>query len=207
MDNIIPAGQVDPNHFYPTPDKLCEAVISRIDRDFDLPFSMKLLDPGAGNGPWGKAYKEYDSSIFTVGVELQNIFVDKYYDYFYSNTNFLDWENQEYFDIVIGNPPFKLAEEFIRHSLSLMNDGGYLVFLPRSAFKESAQRWYKNNQPGLFQTHCYVKEYQLVQRPGFKPNKHGKNSPEHAYSIFVWQKNNYPDLKTDWPISDWISWK
>lgn len=203
---MIPAGEIDPNHYYPTPLKLAQEVMNRVQKDFMIPVGQTVLDPGCGTGIWGEAYAKIDPWAEIWGIDVQDIEYNEAYDQWYKD-NFLSWSVDFKFGLVIGNPPFKYAEEFVRRSLEFTKNQGLVIFLLRSAFKESAQRWYKNNQPGLFQTHCYAKEYQLVQRPGFKPNKHGRNSPEHAYSIFVWQKNNYPDLKTDWPISDWISWK
>lgn len=196
--NIIPAGEFDPNRYYPTPTKLCAAVISRIDMDLDLPFKMRILDPGAGDGVWGEAYRAYDGTCSVVGVELRQQQLNEAYIRWFDETDYLGWEVYNNFDLVIGNPPFNLAEEFIRHSLELLSDGGYLVFLLRSAFKATKKRYLS-----LFRDIPFIREYQLVERPGFKPNKDGRNSPEHEYSMFVWQKGNYAEI----PTLHWISWK
>lgn len=196
---MIPAGEKDPNHHYPTPIKLCEAVVSRIDRDFDLPFKMRILDPGAGDGVWGEAYRAYDDTCSVVGVELRQQQLNEAYIRWFDETDYLDWQLYQNFDLVIGNPPFNLAEEFIRHSLELLNDGGYLVFLLRSAFKATKKRYL-----GLFHEFPFIREYQLVERPSFKTNKQGKMATDTIeYSIFVWQKGNYAET----PTLHWLSWK
>lgn len=199
--DLIPSGQIDPNHFYPTPEKLCSAVIARLDEDLGFSQYISVLDPGAGTGAWGKAFKKYNPKSYVVGVEIQEHFEEQGYDYYYWKQDFLKFVSHSY-DLVIGNPPFNQAEEFIHHSLSLTKSGGYVAFLLRSAFKESKKRW-----KTLFQEKCFIREYQLVERPGFKPNKDGRNSPEHAYSIFVWQKDNYPDLIREEPSINWLSWR
>jgi len=34
-------------------------------------------------------------------------------------------------DLIIGNPPYKLAQPFVRHALTLLAPGGALLFLLR----------------------------------------------------------------------------
>ena len=45
------------------------------------------------------------------------------------------------YDIIIGNPPYSLAKEFILKSLDSLNDNGILIFLLRTAFLESKSRY------------------------------------------------------------------
>lgn len=93
--------------------------------------------------------------------------------------NFLEWETDRKFDIIIGNPPYSLAMEFVEKSLSLLENDGVLVFLLRTAFLESKKRyefWQDNIINGL---------YVLSKRPSFT----GKGTDATSYSWFVWDKS------------------
>jgi hypothetical protein len=84
------------------------------------------------------------------------------------------------YDLIIGNPPFGLAEEFVRYSLSLLDKNGWLVFLLRLAFLEGQDRgrglWSE------FPLHtCGV----YSPRPSFTGD--GKTDAT-AYAAYVWQK-------------------
>ncbi len=51
----------------------------------------------------------------------------------------IDLQGHSY-DFVVGNPPYKFAETFIRNGMAVLNDGGWLVFLLRLAFLEGQAR-------------------------------------------------------------------
>jgi len=84
-------------------------------------------------------------------------------------------------DIVVGNPPFSLAEKHIRMLLNQMKPGAILAFLLRLAFYESFERvefWKQHPEDGFAP---------IVPRPGFKLNKKGKKGTDsQAYGLFIW---------------------
>ena len=88
-------------------------------------------------------------------------------------------DNTEKYDVIIGNPPYTYAREFIEKCLSLLSDNGKLIFLLRTAFLESKSRyqfWQDNPLSGL---------YVLSKRPSFT----GKGTDATSYSWFVWDKS------------------
>lgn len=84
------------------------------------------------------------------------------------------------YDVVITNPPFALAIEFIRKAFMCVKDGGYVVMLLRLNFFGSKERnlfFRSGNMPGATYVHA--------QRLGFTPD--GKtDSIEYIHA--VWQK-------------------
>jgi len=78
-------------------------------------------------------------------------------------------------DLILTNPPFSLAKEFIEHSLSISNT---CIMLLRLNFLGSQARhiWWKNNLP----TALHV----LSKRPSFT----GKGTDATEYAWFVWDK-------------------
>jgi methylase of polypeptide subunit release factors len=75
----------------------------------------RILDPGAGGGIWGtEARSRWPESNIT-GVELRTInpALQFPYDCWYT-ADFLTCPIPQPFDLVIGNPPYRHAEEFVR---------------------------------------------------------------------------------------------
>ena len=82
--------------------------------------------------------------------------------------------------MIIGNPPYSLAIEFVTKCLDLLGENGVLIFLLRTAFLESKSRydfWQVNPLSGL---------YTLSKRPSFINGK----TDACSYSWFIWEKNN-----------------
>ena len=201
--------------FYPTPIEICRASIIEYTRGILNTNTTKLvLDPGAGDGVWGKAFTKYHNKLFgykyeITGVELrdcsQPTYRDQwynkvpYYDCWYNNTDFLTWESEKKFDIILGNPPYKYAEKFLFKCFDLLAPGGTLFFLLRLSFLESKRR-YK-----LLYSKCppvYVSV--STRRISFTGNQKSDNT---AYAIYYWEKGYDGQL---WNVGDstlkWLDW-
>lgn len=87
--------------------------------------------------------------------------------------------------IIISNPPFCLAQDFIERSLDIVTDGGCVIFLLRLNFLGSKERYQ------FFQKHMPVEIYVHHRRMGFIPNSSQTDSIEYAH--FVWGKGFNPD--------------
>jgi hypothetical protein len=97
--------------------------------------------------------------------------------------DFLLTDFEDNFDIVISNPPFNLAEQFIRRSLEAVQPEGYVIMLLRLNFLGSkARKTFWDTYPPQY---IYVHHKRL----SFTENG-ATDSIEYAH--FVWQKGNYP---------------
>jgi hypothetical protein len=87
------------------------------------------------------------------------------------NLNFFDWEDKV--DVIITNPPFSLAKEFIDHSLK---NAKCVIMLLRLNFLASIKRyeWWSGIPP----TALYV----LSKRPSFT----GSGTDATDYAWFIW---------------------
>lgn len=123
-----------------------------------------FVEPGAGRGPFCQAATLYCRNLTSkpVGVEL---FVDKHrFDYQLIQKDFLRWQwargNYGY-GFIATNPPFTLAENFIRKSLTMLVPTGMMLFLMRIGVAAGVCR------TELWQEVVKLKELWMVRR---RPN-------------------------------------
>jgi len=94
--------------------------------------------------------------------------------------DFLTCKSEEIgvYNIIISNPPFYLAEDFINKSLEIVNEGGYVIMLLRLNFFGSKKRKkiFENNMP----LSCYIHHKRISFMNG------ATDSIEYAH--FVWKK-------------------
>jgi hypothetical protein len=86
--------------------------------------------------------------------------------------------DEKTFDIIITNPPYSKAIEFITHAIDIVTDNGYVIMLLRINFLESQKRkefFIRNPLHSLFV---------LSKRPCFINGR----SDSTGYAWFVWQK-------------------
>ncbi|MFT6879103.1 MAG: hypothetical protein ACJARG_000027 [Arcticibacterium sp.] len=95
-------------------------------------------------------------------------------------------------DIIIANPPFSKAVEFIEKALSIVTHGGYVIMLQRLNFFGSKARreFFDNNMPHSL--------YVSSKRPNFIPDNMQRERKQNGlkrlggdsneYGHFVWRK-------------------
>ena len=162
--------------FYATP---LESIYAFLD-NYELPKDADILEPSAGNGNIIKALRDkgYNNNITAIELRYEekesltgiadNVVID----------DFLKMNHTGKYDVVIGNPPFSKAQEFIDKSLELLTEKGKLIFLLRTNFLESQKRyeWWQSRVPNDL--------YVLSKRPSFT----GKGTDATSYSWYIWDK-------------------
>jgi hypothetical protein len=193
-----------PRDFYQTPVDLAVSALSALHEDENTPISYnsRWLDAGCGAGVWGRAL---DNAVrYIHGIDIQPCMTDVTRTYYSSvvTGDFLEYDRYGFnaFDMVFGNPPYSLAEEFVRHSYKLIGLNGYVFFLLRLSFLEGIKRCH-----GLYQDIPLKRVYVCARRPSFFSSDGKRNTTDTlAYGMFLWQKGyrGKPSISfLDWDYS------
>jgi len=168
--------------YYVTPKKDVREFLKHFtqieDLSNDLLQDLRWLDPCCGgdiknDATYLSVIKELYNPANTLGIDIRE---DSKAD---AIGNFLHLEDiLPKVDIVISNPPFYLAEEFIKHSLETVTHGGYVIMLLRLNFFGSKKRKpiFEHTMPYS----CYVHHKRISFMNG------ATDSIEYAH--FVWKK-------------------
>lgn len=175
----------DEHDFYPTPSAFVKAALALIDFE-----PKSILDPGAGTGVWGiEARRRWPNALIT-GVELRDVAAPPAYDLWLKSDFRLQSETAFNYDLIIGNPPYKHAESFVRTSLDMCAVGGRVLFLLRLAFLESRGR-----AKGLWRKYPPQTLHVCARRPSFTGNN---KTNATAFAIFDWQKGCIETPRLSW---------
>jgi hypothetical protein len=175
--------------FYPTLSRYADIGVSLALRYHPKP--MVCLDTGAGLGAWGKSLKKQRSLAYLTGIEI-NESIDRTEDYDYWVTGDYLKSEMHICNLIIGNPPYKHAEEFVHKSLSLLLADGVLCYLLRLNFLEGQKR-----HTTLWNIHKPSLVAVCSKRPSFTEN--GKTDMT-AYAYFVWQA----DTTNTQTLVEWV---
>lgn len=181
--------------FYPTPIELARVALEKFPENEKPLF---ILDPGAGDGIWGKVCKDVFSDHLLYGVDIRELSHPCQYD-IWVNKDYLDYDFPLKFNLVIGNPPYSLAEEFIRKSFELLTPDGYIYFLLRLEFLASKKRYL-----GLFKDFKPNKIIVCSRRPSFFTTKSGGHTTDAIdYCMILWHNGWKGETTLDWLYFDY----
>ena len=114
--------------FYATPPSTTKIFLD----NFKFNDNSIFLEPACGMGHMSEVIKEYYSNAEVMSTDL----IDRGYGL--GGIDFLKHDYGRKFDIVITNPPFRFAKEFVEKSLQVSNK--YVVMLLKVQFLESKDR-------------------------------------------------------------------
>jgi hypothetical protein len=183
-------GKRRESDYYPTPDDVAEKTLCCVAH---IGSADRILEPSAGSGAFVRACRKFLPNAAITAVEPSSkhwpVLADlgatvgqhslELHAYSYGH---------ERFDLIVGNPPYSLAEQHVRLCLSLLSPKGSLAFLLRLSFLESAKR------AALFRETPLAEVSVFSKRPSFTND--GKTDSA-AYAVFVWTDGHRgpPSLK------------
>lgn len=170
---------------YFTPPQLASLIVEAV-----APFvsthgtDLSALEPGCGNGSFLDALAAYGVED-RLGVEIVPAYAKeaRAKGHEIVEGDFMTWEKADgtgFPNLVIGNPPFRLLEDFVHRSLGMVDDDGVVAFVARLNFLGGGAR-FKRLWDQTPPAHVFV----LPARPGFTADG-GADSIE--YTVLVWRK-------------------
>jgi hypothetical protein len=142
--------------------------------------ARRILDIGANDGRWGLITAARTMAQSLVGVEIEDLPQPLGFTEWYPKTNFMDFEPEFGFDMIVSNPPYYLAEEIVRRAWSMLAPGGQMVMLLRMAFQTGVDR-YANLWSEIYPHTVGV----CSRRPSF----YGGGTNRTEFCVFYWGKS------------------
>jgi hypothetical protein len=161
------------NDAYLTPPALALAICARL-RDLGIHHPGRVLEPGAGAGAFMRATAETWPDASVTGYDLEPKLPG------IIRADFLKGTQGHAFALILGNPPYLFAEDFVHVGLDRATHFGFVAFLLRLSFLGGQGRadslWNARNLRWLAP---------ITPRPSFTPD--GKTDAAE-YALFVWQR-------------------
>lgn len=151
--------------YYPTPSEVTQALIDFL----EIPKDKTIWEPACGTGHMSQVFK--NNGYKTVSSDInENVVADFICDF---TTEFYDHEA----DWIITNPPFSIADKFIRSAYSM---GVPFALLLKS------QYWHSKKRLSLFEETKPTYVLPLTWRPDFLFKERGNGSPLMDCIWCVW---------------------
>ena len=162
------------NDLYETPEWVTRAVIPH------LGDSWYIWEPACGNGKISNVLKEQ----YTV----RESDITRGQDFFH-------YENTEA-EVILTNPPYNQATEFVEHALKLTEPNqGKVILLLRTDFDHA-----KNRRHLFADNRVFAKKVILTKRIVWFEDKKANPSYNHAWFIWDWKNKDTPTLA--WHFED-----
>ena len=183
-------GERQTEDFYATSISTIESLFPILEKH-NIKLNGICIEPSVGNGNIISTVKNHCEEEYFPYLAFDIV------DRGYPNTIVKDWmavdslPNEEKF--IIGNPPYALALEHIKHGLDLLNTGEYSIHLLKIQFLEGKKR------RNFFNEHPPKFIFVFSERQNcFKNNIDDGGSSAICYAWYVWEKGfkGYPTL--DW---------
>ena len=180
---------------YPTPHLYVRQIVKQLISEGFITAETKVLDPAAGDGRvirWIR--REVGKEVETHACEIRKIHMarlEEVCNAVYLG-DFLKYTTLPQYDLIITNPPYSCAEEYIRKSVTLLRKRGQLVLLLRLGFLAGQQR-----NEDLWRRYSYSGLYICTSRPSFVAG--GNDSTEYGWVRFPRPGQEKKELTLDRP--------
>ena len=184
------ASKREENDFYATNPETLKMFLYEFWKDNTFEGS-EILEPACGQGHISKTLKELLPNFNITSTDL----IDRGYGV--GGIDFLTYDYKKMFDVVITNPPFSLAKEFIEKGLKISNK--YVIMLCKIQLLEGTKRKEMFFNTPLKYVYVHTTR-QATWKEGKPLDPNGKKwATTMCLAWFVWDK----DYKGE-PIIRWI---
>ncbi|NBL01125.1 MAG: NAD(P)-dependent oxidoreductase [Erysipelotrichia bacterium] len=165
------------NDYYATEPKAVELLLEK------EKFSINLLEPSCGEGHISKVLSEHGYNVTSSDLISRG----------FGNTQDF-FEIEEFDGDIITNPPYKIALDFAKHSLDIIDDGAKVAMFLKIQFLESKSRraFFDEFPPKK----VYVASSRLLCAMNGDFDKY--KSSAACYAWFVWEKGYTGKPEIDW---------
>lgn len=180
------------NDAYMTPPDLAHAICSRVQETVALPTDAIVLEPGAGTGNFITAVRVAWKDAVIKAIDLKagyrrRCMIAGANEFVKADYLKMPKERAQIYNLVIGNPPYELAEEFVERAYS---EGMVVCFLLRAAFRSGVGRWVGTKKGiGIFKKCPPLLTWPVVPRPSFT----GTGTEHSEYEVFLWAPQSLVD--------------
>lgn len=181
------SGQREANDYYATDPKCAHDIIRILNPDKE---HTTIWEPACGEGYLSKEFEKLGFNVISSDL------IDRGYGT--PGVDFLKAERPSVDGklLIATNPPYRYAQEFVEHSLELLNDGEQAAFFLKLTFLEGQKRQRLFKKLELESVNVYVKRAACVINGDFE-NVNSKGAV--AYAWFVFKKGNGKR-----PVVEWI---
>ena len=165
------------NDYYATDPKAVELLLEK------EKFSINLLEPSCGEGHISKVLSEHGYNVTSSDLINRG---------FGNTQDFFDYKR--FNGDIITNPPYKMALDFVKHSLEIISDGNKVAMFLKIQFLESKSRriFFDEFPPKKI----YVASSRLICAMNGEFDKY--KSSAACYAWFIWEKGYTGKPEIDW---------
>ena len=141
------------------------------------PLPPNILEPACGRGAISRVLRSAGHTVIENDIVDYRLGQDSVQDFL----NFKPTPSTE-IDAIVTNPPYRLAQQFVRHALTLCPR---VFMLLRLTFYESERRRDVLDGAGLIRVHVFRNRLPMMHRDGWTGNR---VSNPTAFAWFVWER-------------------
>ena len=155
----------------------------------------QFLEPCVGEGYLVEELKKHYDNIEVDSLDIVNRG--------YPNTivtDFLTYKTDKKYDVIVTNPPYSLAQQFIEKSMSLLSDNGQIAMFLKIQFLEGGKR--KNFYEKFPPKYIYVFRNRMAtwnNGQEINPETGKKWSTTMCHAWYIWEKGSKSE-----PIIRWL---
>lgn len=181
------------NDFYATNPKALELFLEKLKED-EISLNKNIWECACGAGHLSEVLKQNNYTVYSTDL------IDRGYKDFMANYDFLNASIKRVVNEpcdILTNPPYKYAEDFVRRSLDILDNGEKCIMFLKIQFLEGRSRY------SLFQEHPPKYVYVHSSRQTCAMNgefiQNGKEiGSAVCYAWYIWEKGFKGDTIVRW---------